>query len=108
MSVYVNELSTSEHVDAIDLLSGQVHVYFGPILESIEHARVGKLWPLAVTTAERVETLADIPSLAEFVPGYEASGWHGVGAHSERRARQHERRRAGLFPGQADEPDQQE
>ncbi len=78
--MYVNELSTSEHVDAIDLLSGQVHVYFGPILESIEHVRVGKLWPLAVTTAERVETLADIPSLAEFVPGYEASGWHGVGA----------------------------
>jgi tripartite-type tricarboxylate transporter receptor subunit TctC len=64
----------------VDLLSGQVHVYFGPILESIEHVRVGKLWPLAVTTAERVETLADIPSLAEFVPGYEASGWHGVGA----------------------------
>jgi len=62
-----------------DLLSGQVHVYFGPILESIEHVRVGKLCPLAVTTAERVEILADIPSIAEFVPAYEASGWHGVG-----------------------------
>jgi len=62
-----------------DLVSGQVHVYFGPISESIEHARVGKLRPLAVTTAERVEVLPDIPALAEFVPGYEASGWHGVG-----------------------------
>ena len=56
-----------------------MHLYFGPISESIEHARVGKLRPLAVTTAERVEVLPDIPALAEFVPGYEASGWHGVG-----------------------------
>ena len=63
-----------------DLISGQVHVYFGPILESIEHIRIGKLRPLAVTTAERVEVLPDIPAVAEFVPGYEASGWHGVGA----------------------------
>jgi tripartite-type tricarboxylate transporter receptor subunit TctC len=62
-----------------DLLSGQVHVYFGPIAESIEHVRLGKLRALAVTTAERVEVLADVPSVAEFVPGYDASGWHGVG-----------------------------
>jgi tripartite-type tricarboxylate transporter receptor subunit TctC len=63
-----------------DLIGGQVHVYFGPVPESIEHVRAGKLWPLAVTTAERVEILPDIPAVAEFVPGYEASGWHGLGA----------------------------
>ena len=63
-----------------DLLSGQVQVYFGPVLESIEHVRTGKLRALAVTAAERLELLPDIPAIAEFVPGYEASGWHGVGA----------------------------
>jgi tripartite-type tricarboxylate transporter receptor subunit TctC len=63
-----------------DLLGGQVQVYFGPIPESIEHIRAGRLRPLAVTTAVRLEVLPDIPTVAEFVPGYEASGWHGVGA----------------------------
>ena len=63
-----------------DLLSGQVQVYFGPVLESIEHVRTGKLRALAVTAAERLELLPDIPAIAEFVPGYEASGWHGIGA----------------------------
>jgi tripartite-type tricarboxylate transporter receptor subunit TctC len=63
-----------------DLLGGQVQVYFGPIPESIEHIRAGRLRPLAVTTAVRLEVLPDIPAVAEFVPGYEASGWHGVGA----------------------------
>jgi tripartite-type tricarboxylate transporter receptor subunit TctC len=62
-----------------DLLGGQVQVYFGPIPETIEHIRAGKLRPLAVTTAMRLESLPNIPTVAEFVPGYEASGWHGVG-----------------------------
>jgi tripartite-type tricarboxylate transporter receptor subunit TctC len=62
-----------------DLIGGRTHVYFGPVSESIEHVRVGKLRPLAVTTAERMEVLSDIPAVTEFVPGYEASGWHGVG-----------------------------
>jgi tripartite-type tricarboxylate transporter receptor subunit TctC len=63
-----------------DLLGGQVQVYFGPIPETIEHIRAGKLRPLAVTTAMRLESLPNIPTVGEFVPGYEASGWHGVGA----------------------------
>jgi tripartite-type tricarboxylate transporter receptor subunit TctC len=62
-----------------DLLGGQVQVYFGPIPETIEHIRAGKLRPLAVTTAMRLESLPNIPTVGEFVPGYEASGWHGVG-----------------------------
>jgi tripartite-type tricarboxylate transporter receptor subunit TctC len=63
-----------------DLLGGQVQVYFGPIAESIEYLKTGRLRPLAVTAARRLEALPDIPAMAEFVPGYEASGWHGVGA----------------------------
>ena len=63
-----------------DLLGGQVQVYFGPIPESIEYIRAKRLRPLAVTTAVRLEVLPDIPSVSEFVPGYEASGWHGLGA----------------------------
>jgi tripartite-type tricarboxylate transporter receptor subunit TctC len=63
-----------------DLLGGQVQVYFGPIAESIEHIRAGKLRPLAVTAAARSDGLPEVPAMAEFVPGYEASGWHGIGA----------------------------
>ena len=63
-----------------DLLGGQVQVYFGPVVASIEHIRAGKLRALAVTTATRSEALPDIPTVGEFVPGYEASGWYGVGA----------------------------
>jgi tripartite-type tricarboxylate transporter receptor subunit TctC len=63
-----------------DLLGGQVQVYFGPIPESIEHARAGKLRALAVTTSMRWETLPDVPTIGEFVPGFDASGWHGIGA----------------------------
>ena len=47
---------------------------------SIEHIRAGKLHPLAVTTATRSEALPDIPTVGEFVPGYEASAWSGIGA----------------------------
>jgi tripartite-type tricarboxylate transporter receptor subunit TctC len=63
-----------------DLLSGQVQVLFGNIPASIEHIRAGTLRPLAVTTATRQEVLPDIPTVGDFVPGYEASGWQGVGA----------------------------
>ena len=63
-----------------DLLGGQVQVIFSPLPESIEHIRAGKLRPLAVTTATRLEVLPDIPTVGDFLPGYEASGWQGIGA----------------------------
>jgi tripartite-type tricarboxylate transporter receptor subunit TctC len=62
-----------------DLLGGQVQVMFDPIISSIEQIRAGRLRALAVTTAIRAEVLPDIPIMADFVPGYEASGWFGVG-----------------------------
>jgi tripartite-type tricarboxylate transporter receptor subunit TctC len=62
------------------ILAGQVHVYFSPLIASIEHIKSGKLRALAVTTATRSEALPDIPTVADFVPGYEASTWFGVGA----------------------------
>ena len=61
------------------LLGGQVRVYFGTLPGSIEYIRVGKLRVLAVTTATRSEALPDVPTLSEFVPNFEASGWHGIG-----------------------------
>ncbi len=63
-----------------DLLGGQVQVYFGPMLTSIEHIRAGRLRALAVTTAKRSDALPGIPTLGDFLPGYEASTWNGVGA----------------------------
>ena len=63
----------------IDLLAGQVQVMFDVTASSIEHIRSGKLRALAVTTAMRSEALPDIPSMADFVPGYEASTWAGIG-----------------------------
>src|SRR5262247_860745 len=63
-----------------DLLGGQVQVMFAPTPPSIEHIRSGKLRALAVTTATRQEVLPDIPTVGEFVLGYEASGWQGIGA----------------------------
>ena len=62
----------------IDLLGGQVQVMFDLMSTSIEHIRAGKLRALAVTTAMRSEALPDIPTISEFVPGYEASTWNGV------------------------------
>src|SRR5262252_908504 len=56
-----------------DLLGGQVQVYFGPIAGSIEYVRAGMLRPLAVITAKRSEAVPDLPTVGEFVPGYEAS-----------------------------------
>jgi tripartite-type tricarboxylate transporter receptor subunit TctC len=64
----------------IDLLAGQVQVSFPSMTSSIEYVRTGKLRALAVTTATRSEALPDIPTVGEFVPGYEASAWYGIGA----------------------------
>jgi tripartite-type tricarboxylate transporter receptor subunit TctC len=63
-----------------DLIGGQVQVIFDPIINSIEHIRAGRLRALAVTTTNRSELLPDIPAIGEFLPGYEASAWHGIGA----------------------------
>jgi tripartite-type tricarboxylate transporter receptor subunit TctC len=62
-----------------DLVGGQVQVYFGPMPSSIEYIKTGKLRGLAVTTATRSEVLPDIPTIGDFLPGYEASTWSGVG-----------------------------
>jgi tripartite-type tricarboxylate transporter receptor subunit TctC len=63
-----------------DLVSGQLQVVFGPIPSAIGFVRAGTVRALAVTTATRLAALPDIPSVAESVPGYEASGWFGLGA----------------------------
>src|SRR5215467_13967542 len=62
------------------LLGGQVQVLFGSTSLTIEQIRAGKLRPLAVTTATRWEGLPDLPTVGEFLPGYEASAWSGIGA----------------------------
>jgi tripartite-type tricarboxylate transporter receptor subunit TctC len=62
-----------------DLLGGQVQVMFDNVPTSLEHIRSRALRPLAVTTATRLELLPDVPTVAEFVPGYESSAWYGVG-----------------------------
>src|SRR5205085_6304169 len=63
-----------------DLVGGHIQAIFSPVSESIEHIKAGKLRPLAVTTAKRLEVLPDVPVMADFVPGYEASGFAGIGA----------------------------
>src|SRR6202011_839074 len=66
-----------------DLLSGEVQLVFNPIPQSIEHIRSGRVRALGVTTARRLEALPGVPALGEFVPGYEAIGWVGLGAPSK-------------------------
>ena len=63
-----------------DLLAGQVQVYFGAIPPLLAHIRTGQLRALAVTTTSRVAVLPEVPAMDEFLPGYEASGWLGIGA----------------------------
>jgi tripartite-type tricarboxylate transporter receptor subunit TctC len=63
-----------------DLLAGQVPVMFDTLATSIEHIRAGKLRALAVTSATRSEVLPDVPTVGDFVPGYEGTGWQGLGA----------------------------
>jgi tripartite-type tricarboxylate transporter receptor subunit TctC len=69
-----------EALTLTDLIGGQVQVSFATLPGSIEFIRAGKLRPLAVTTAKRQEVLPDIPTLSDFLTGFEASGWSGVGA----------------------------
>ena len=64
----------------VDLLSAQVQAYLGYLAPLIEYVRRGQLRPLAVTAATRAEALPDVPTIAEFVPGYDATGWNGIGA----------------------------
>jgi tripartite-type tricarboxylate transporter receptor subunit TctC len=61
-----------------DLLAGQVQVAFDNLQPSIPHIKAGKLRALAVTTAMRSQALPDVPTVSDFVPGYEASTWNGV------------------------------
>ena len=64
----------------IDLVGGQVQVMFDPTTNMVEPIRAGRLRALAVTTATRSPALPDIPTMGEFLPGYEMSGWQGIGA----------------------------
>jgi tripartite-type tricarboxylate transporter receptor subunit TctC len=63
-----------------DLLGGQVQVFFTGVANVIEYVKAGRLRPLAVTSASRLDVLPDIPTVGEFVSGYEASNWYGIGA----------------------------
>jgi tripartite-type tricarboxylate transporter receptor subunit TctC len=63
-----------------DLMGGQVQVYFSPLPESISTIKGGKVRALAVTTAGRSEALPDVPTVGDFVAGYEATVWFGIGA----------------------------
>lgn len=63
-----------------DLLGGQIQAAFDNLPSSIQHIKAGKLRALAVTTEKRLDALPDVPTLAEFLPGYEASSWIGIGA----------------------------
>jgi tripartite-type tricarboxylate transporter receptor subunit TctC len=62
------------------LLAGEVQIYFGPLVSSIEYIRAGQLRALAVTTTSRSAALPDVPALSDTLPGYEASTWYGIGA----------------------------
>ena len=85
-----------------DLIGGQVQVGFATMIASIGHIRSGRLRPLAVTTAIRSEVLPELPTVADFVPGYEASSWFGVAAPKDTPAAVIERLNAEINAGLAD------
>ena len=85
-----------------DLIGGQVQVGFATMIASIGHIRSGRLRPLAVTTAIRSEVLPELPTVADFVPGYEASSWFGVAAPKDTPAAVVERLNAEINAGLAD------
>jgi tripartite-type tricarboxylate transporter receptor subunit TctC len=85
-----------------DLLGGQVQVYFGPIPSSIEYIKTGRLRALAVTTATRSDVLPDVPTMGEFLPGYEASTWNGLGAPGNTRVEIIEKLNTAINAGLAD------
>ena len=70
-----------------DLIAGTVQVYFSPIAASIGYIRAGTLRGLAVTATSRVGALPDIPTMADFIPGFEAIGWIGVARPKQRQSR---------------------
>lgn len=72
-----------EAVARPDLLSGQVQVMFGVVPSSLPYIRSGQMRALAVSTSKRLDVLPDVPAMAEFLPGYEASGWYGIAAPKE-------------------------
>jgi tripartite-type tricarboxylate transporter receptor subunit TctC len=63
-----------------DLLAGQIQLMFSPLPPSVEYVRSGRLRALAVTTAARSQALPDVPAVGDFLPGYEASAWYGIGS----------------------------
>ena len=63
-----------------DMISGQVHVMFDILTSSIQHVRSGALRALAVTSATRSDALPDVPTVGDFLPGYEATAWYGIAA----------------------------
>src|SRR5262245_43926642 len=76
----VNLVHVPSRGDPQGLLGGHFDVYFSPMPASIEYIKAGKLHGLALTTAERSQALPDVPTVGEFVPGYDASSWYGIGA----------------------------
>jgi tripartite-type tricarboxylate transporter receptor subunit TctC len=85
-----------------DLLGGQVDVMFATLASAIEHVRSGKLRALAVTGAARLPMLPDVPTVGEFIPGYEASGWIGVVAPKQTPAEIIDRLNSEINAGLAD------
>jgi tripartite-type tricarboxylate transporter receptor subunit TctC len=72
-----------------DQIAGQIQIGFDAMPTTIEHARGGKLRGLAVTTAACSPAMPDIPTVNDFVPGYEASSWHGIGVPKNHACRNH-------------------
>jgi tripartite-type tricarboxylate transporter receptor subunit TctC len=86
----------------MDLMTGRVHVTFNNLPATIGYVRGGKLRALAVTTQERSEALPDVPPMSDFLPGFEASGWYGIGAPRNTPAEMVNRLNAEMNAGLAD------